>query len=61
LSERPYRGAMSREEALEELRHCSGSQFDPKVVEKFVEVAGQGQTKTEQVVQCSTEEAYSGR
>jgi len=36
VSERPYRGAMSREEALEELARCSGSQFDPKVVEKFM-------------------------
>ena len=38
LSERPYRGAMSREEAIAELRHCSGTQFDPKVVEKFIEI-----------------------
>jgi GAF domain-containing protein len=47
VSERPYRGAMSREEALEELRRSSGSQFDPKVVEKFIEVVGKTETVTE--------------
>jgi putative nucleotidyltransferase with HDIG domain len=30
---RPYRGAMPIEDALEELRTCSGSQFDPAIVE----------------------------
>jgi response regulator RpfG family c-di-GMP phosphodiesterase len=29
---------MTREEALEELSRCSGSQFDPTVVEKFAEM-----------------------
>ncbi len=38
LSERPYRGAMSREEAIGELRQCSGTQFDPMVVEKLIEI-----------------------
>jgi GAF domain-containing protein len=47
ISERPYRGAMSREEALEELRRSSGSQFDPKVVEKFIEVVEATETVTE--------------
>lgn len=31
-SERPYRQAMTREAALEELRRCSGTQFDPHLV-----------------------------
>jgi diguanylate cyclase (GGDEF)-like protein len=31
-SDRPYRGAMSPQEALTELRRCSGTQFDPEVV-----------------------------
>lgn len=35
---RSYRKAMSQEEALEELRRCSGSQFDPSVVEALERV-----------------------
>jgi two-component system, cell cycle response regulator len=33
---RPYRPARTVDEAVEELRTCSGSQFDPAVVEAFV-------------------------
>ena len=36
-STRAYRGALSMEEALAELRRCSGTQFDPKMVELFLE------------------------
>ncbi len=36
--DRPYRGAMATEEALEELRKRAGTQFDPKLVEAFVEM-----------------------
>jgi len=35
-SNRPYRKAMSKEEAVKELKRCSGSQFDPKVVNAFL-------------------------
>ena len=35
-SERPYRPALSHEEALEELKRCAGTQFDPRLVEIFV-------------------------
>jgi HD-GYP domain-containing protein (c-di-GMP phosphodiesterase class II) len=31
-TDRPYRKAMSRADALAELRACAGSQFDPDVV-----------------------------
>ena len=31
-TDRPYRSALSREEALTELRRCAGTQFDPAVV-----------------------------
>lgn len=31
-SDRPYRSAMSTEEALDEIRRCTGTQFDPVVV-----------------------------
>ncbi len=32
ITTRPYRKAMAMADALDELRHCSGSQFDPDVV-----------------------------
>ncbi|MBC7238537.1 MAG: diguanylate cyclase, partial [Chloroflexi bacterium] len=35
-SDRPYRRALSPKEALEELRRCAGTQFDPQLVEVFV-------------------------
>jgi two-component system, cell cycle response regulator len=35
-SARPYRAAFSEEEALGELRRCSGTQFDPDVVAAFL-------------------------
>jgi diguanylate cyclase (GGDEF)-like protein/PAS domain S-box-containing protein len=35
VSERPYSRAMSRDEALTELRLCAGSQFDPSIVTAF--------------------------
>ncbi len=38
ISTRPYRRARTVEEALEELRQNSGSQFDPAVVEAFCAV-----------------------
>ncbi|MCL5961075.1 MAG: HD-GYP domain-containing protein [Chloroflexi bacterium] len=38
-SDRPYRKALSHEEALEEIRRNSGTQFDPKVVEVFLRMA----------------------
>ena len=34
-SDRPYRSAVSHEEALRELRRCSGTQFDPFLVNLF--------------------------
>lgn len=38
---RPHRKAVSREKALKELQRCAGSQFDPDLVEKFVEIVAQ--------------------
>jgi len=37
-NDRPYNSTKSKEEALEELKKCAGSQFDPYLVEKFIEV-----------------------
>lgn len=39
-STRSYRPELSHEEAAEELMACSGSQFDPKIVEAFIKAAG---------------------
>ena len=35
--ERTYRKALSKEEAIAELKKCSGTQFDPEVVKVFIE------------------------
>jgi HD-GYP domain-containing protein (c-di-GMP phosphodiesterase class II) len=35
-SDRPYRKAMDREEAVRELKRCSWTQFDPKMVNAFL-------------------------
>ncbi len=33
---RPYKKSMSKEEAIEEIKRCSGSQFDPELAEIFI-------------------------
>lgn len=37
-SDRPYRPALSDEAARQEIRQCSGTQFDPEVVEAFLRI-----------------------
>jgi putative nucleotidyltransferase with HDIG domain len=39
-SNRPYRRARTRDEAIAEIVRCSGTQFDPRVVEAFLQVTG---------------------
>ena len=39
---RSYRDARSPDEALEELRRCAGSQFDPAIVEAFLSLHAAG-------------------
>jgi len=36
--ERPYSKAMSKEEAIKEIKKCSGTQFDPELAAKFIEM-----------------------
>lgn len=38
ISNRPYRKALTKEEAIEEIKKCSGTQFDPKLVEIFLKI-----------------------
>jgi len=40
-SERPYRGAESHSFAVKEIIKFSGVQFDPEVVQHFIEIAGE--------------------
>lgn len=42
LDERVYRKGRSQKEAISELVKCSGSQFDPMVVDAFVKLMGEG-------------------
>jgi HD-GYP domain-containing protein (c-di-GMP phosphodiesterase class II) len=47
-TDRTYRKAMSPELAVEELRRCAGTQFDPRVVDALVAAAGvRGRTAVE--------------
>jgi HD-GYP domain-containing protein (c-di-GMP phosphodiesterase class II) len=41
-SDRPYRGALPREIAIDELRRCAGGQFDPRVVEALLDELERG-------------------
>lgn len=36
VSDRPYRKGMLLKEALAEIKHCAGSQFDPEIVDVFL-------------------------
>ncbi len=40
VSNRVYRAGRSRREAFDELRRCAGTQFDPQLVERFIEIVG---------------------
>jgi HD-GYP domain-containing protein (c-di-GMP phosphodiesterase class II) len=42
-TDRPYRKAMEREVAIEELRRCSGTQFDKDVVDAFIQAYQKGE------------------
>jgi putative nucleotidyltransferase with HDIG domain len=42
-TDRPYRKALTKETAIEELKRCSGVQFDSKVVDAFVKAYQSGE------------------
>jgi hypothetical protein len=43
VSDRPYRPALATEKAIEELRRCAESQFDPGIVEAFCRAYAAGE------------------
>ena len=42
VSDRPYRKAMPGNDAIKELQRCSGTQFDPAIVQSFIEIIHSG-------------------
>jgi HD-GYP domain-containing protein (c-di-GMP phosphodiesterase class II) len=46
-SDRPYRKRTADQDAVEEIKRCSGSQFDPVLVEAFVTAHGKGKIKSQ--------------
>ena len=44
-SDRPYRKALSVDEAVDELQRCSGTQFDPDISEAFIRVLKSGKIR----------------
>ncbi|GAG66829.1 unnamed protein product, partial [marine sediment metagenome] len=38
ITGRPYKKAVSKSEAIAELEKCSGTQFDPRLVKKFIRI-----------------------
>jgi len=37
---RVYKKVITKDEAIEELKRCSGTQFDPKLIDKFIDIIG---------------------
>ena len=54
-SVRPYRGPLSFEQAIEELKRNAGTQFDPKLVEVFINLAKSENFEKETTIQSGTE------
>ena len=40
-SGRFYKKTLNKDDAIRELRKCSGKQFDPKLVEEFISIIGE--------------------
>ena len=58
-SGRVYQPAVSHEEAIEELRHSSGTHFDPEVVEMFAQVMARLKATGEPAAEGPTAKASS--
>ncbi|HER43032.1 MAG TPA: GAF domain-containing protein, partial [Candidatus Eisenbacteria bacterium] len=62
ISDKPYRKRMTPNEAVEELIHHSGTQFDPKVVAAFVEVLmDEEQLEVEEYSRLAEKIRYAGK
>ncbi|MBC2579786.1 diguanylate cyclase [Clostridium sp. DJ247] len=48
-SNRPYNIRKTYEEAIVELKKCSGTQFDPSITEKFIEVVSENKDKFDSI------------
>jgi len=49
-SNRPYNKRKTYEEAIEELKRCSGTQFDPEIVNVFIEVVRENREKFDSLI-----------
>jgi len=58
-ADRPYRAGMSVDQALEELASCSGTQFDPRIVEVFSAIVTELEQAGEILSPRAAEEASS--
>jgi len=56
-SPRPYRAQLPSEQAVAELKRCSGTQFDPELVEAFIKVIQPIQVKSLDTSEKPTEDA----
>jgi hypothetical protein len=56
-SNRPYRMALTQDEAFRELRDGAGSQFDPEMVESFIRMIERGNLRYGALVRMTDEEA----
>jgi HD-GYP domain-containing protein (c-di-GMP phosphodiesterase class II) len=52
-TDRPYRAALSVDEAMAELHRCAGSQFDPDVVNALRNVLGVGTESAQEPARAS--------
>ena len=42
ISNRPYRPGMSKDKAIEEIKRCNGTQFNPQIASAFIELCAEG-------------------
>jgi HD-GYP domain-containing protein (c-di-GMP phosphodiesterase class II) len=48
-SDRPYRKAMSDEDACRELERCKGTQFDPEITDAFLKCKDEWKAEVKQL------------